>query len=336
MAIAEEDLLGTVGVLRRYPVKSMLGEELRACDVTGRGLVGDRVLGVVHRETGKVASAKNPRLWRGMLRLAAASGWDVKITFPDGTAMASGDRGVDAALSDFLGHTVTLAAAPPPDATLDRADPEQVLRDGVEVPVRVEVGQLGGASPEGTFFDFAPLHLLTTSTLDRIAELSPRGTVELERYRPNMVIRTTVPGFAENDWQGRDLRIGSDLVVRVMARTPRCAIPTLEHGDLPRDVAALRVPAVHNRISPLEDTGPQPCAGVYAQVLRPGGVRIGDMVRLVVLGLSPDFVGRLPVGVGDPERREVCGGRRLKCRVVVGRGRGNDALDRYRRRGGDR
>jgi uncharacterized protein YcbX len=280
MATAAAGALGTVAVLRRYPVKSMLGEDVRACDVTGRGLAGDRVLGLVHRETGKVASAKNPRLWRALLKLAAVSGPEVKIAFPDGTAMASTDPGIDAILSEFLGHAVTLTETPPPDATLDRADPEQVLRDGIEALVRVEAGHLGGASPGGTFFDFAPLHLLTTSALQRIAELSPRGTVELERYRPNVVIRSTVPGFVENDWAGRDLRIGSDLVIRVMARTPRCAIPTLEHGDLPRDVAALRVPAAHNRISPLDDLGPQPCAGVYAQVLRPGRIRVGDVVRL--------------------------------------------------------
>jgi uncharacterized protein YcbX len=280
MATAAAGALGTVAVLRRYPVKSMLGEDVRACDVTGRGLAGDRVLGLVHRETGKVASAKNPRLWRALLKLAAVSGPEVKIAFPDGTAMASTDPGIDAILSEFLGHAVTLTETPPPDATLDRADPEQVLRDGIEAPVRVDSGHLGGASPGGTFFDFAPLHLLTTSALQRIAELSPRGTVELERYRPNVVIRSTVPGFVENDWAGRDLRIGSDLAIRVMARTPRCAIPTLEHGDLPRDVAALRVPAAHNRISPLDDLGPQPCAGVYAQVLRPGRIRVGDVVRL--------------------------------------------------------
>jgi uncharacterized protein len=280
MAVTERGLLGTVAVLRRYPVKSMLGEDLRACDVTGHGVAGDRVLGVVHSETGKVASAKNPRLWRSMLMLAAASGPEVKVTFPDGTAMASTDPGIHAALSEFLGHSVTLTDTPPRDATFDRADPEQVLRDGIEAPVRVEIGQLGGAAPAGTFFDFAPLHLLTTSTLERIAELSPRGTVELARYRPNMVIRTTAPGFAENDWIGRDLRIGSDLVVRVLLRTPRCAIPTLEHGDLPRDAAALRVPAVHNRVSPLDDFGPQPCAGVYAQVLRPGRVEVCDEARL--------------------------------------------------------
>jgi hypothetical protein len=279
--MAELGPTGFVALLRRYPVKSLLGENLGACDVTGRGLAGDRVLALVHRETGKVASAKNPRQWRDLLRLAAASGPDVKIAFPDGTAMASTDPGIHAALSEFLGHPVTLTATPPLEATLDRADPEQVLRDGIEAPVLVEIGHLGGAAPQGTFFDFAPLHLLTTSTLDRIAELSPRGSVELERYRPNIVIRTAAPGFAENDWTGRDMRIGSELTIRIVCRTPRCAIPTLEHGDLPRDVAALRVPAAHNRVSPLDDWSPQPCAGVYAQVLRPGRVEVGDVARLV-------------------------------------------------------
>jgi uncharacterized protein len=273
--------LGTVAVLRRYPVKSMLGEDLTACDVTPRGLVGDRVMALIHRETGKVASAKNPRLWRGLLKLHAAfSGPAVKITFPSGAVMAGTDPGIDAALSEFLEHPVTLAVTPPPGAALDRADPEEVLRDGIRAPVRVESGQLGGASPEGTFFDFAPLHLLTTSALDRIAALSPRGTVELERYRPNIVIRASVPGFAENDWAGHDLRIGPDLTIRVIACTPRCAIPTLEHGDLPRDPAALRVPAGHNRIRPMDALGPQPCAGVYAQVLRPGHIQLGDIARL--------------------------------------------------------
>jgi uncharacterized protein YcbX len=281
MPAADDDGAATVAALRRYPVKSMLGEELTACDVTSRGLAGDRVMALVHRQTGKIASAKNPRLWRDLLKLhAGLSGTAMKITFPDGGVMSGADPGIDAALSDFLGHPVTLIAAVVPGATLDRADPEEVLRDGIRAQVRVESGQLGGAAPEGTFFDFAPLHLLTTSTLDRIAELSPRGAVELERYRPNIVIRTNSPGFAENDWGGRDLRIGPSLTIRVIARTPRCAIPTLEHGDLPRDPAALRVPAERNRIRPMNDLVPQPCAGVYAQVLRPGHVQVGDTVHL--------------------------------------------------------
>jgi uncharacterized protein YcbX len=278
--MTDEAGLGTVAVLRRYPVKSMLGEDLPGCEVTRQGLSGDRVLGLVHRRTGKVASAKNPRLWRDLLRLHASfCGPEVRITFPGGVVIADADPGIDAALSEFLGQPVALAATPPPDATLDRAVPEEVLRDGVRATVSVEVSHIGGAAPGGNFVDFAPLHLLTTSTLDRIGALSPRGTVELERYRPNIVIRAGAPGFAENDWTDRDLRVGPDVVIRVIARTPRCAVPTLAHGDLPRDAHALRVPAAHNRISAMADFGPQPCAGVYAQVLVPGRVSLGDIVR---------------------------------------------------------
>src|SRR5579871_762343 len=186
--MSEETGRGTVEVLRRYPVKSMLGEDLTAGEVTARGLAGDRVLGLVHRETGKIASAKNPRLWRRLLTLHAAfRGPDVRITFPGGAVMDPADPGIDAALTEFLGQPVTLAATPPADAALDRAVPEEVLRDGVRARVNVEVSRIGGASPDGTFVDFAPLHLITTSTLDTIAALSPRGTVELERYRPNIV-----------------------------------------------------------------------------------------------------------------------------------------------------
>jgi uncharacterized protein len=67
----------------------------------------------------------------------------------------------------------------------------------------------------------------------------------------------------------------------VLLRSPRCAIPTLEHGDLPRDTDSLRVPAAHNRVRPLDSFDPQPCAGVYAQVLRSGHVQTGDAVHVV-------------------------------------------------------
>ena len=52
---------GTVVSLWRYPVKSMLGEELNSSLVTERGLLGDRTYAVIDKQTGKVASAKNLR-----------------------------------------------------------------------------------------------------------------------------------------------------------------------------------------------------------------------------------------------------------------------------------
>jgi uncharacterized protein len=282
-------MLGTVARLRRSPVKSMLGENVQASDVTFTGLGRDRRLAVISRRTGKVASAKYPRLWRDLLTLSAAApdqgaldaaaNGAVRITLPDGKVIRSTDADVDAVLSALLDQPVTLAATPPPEASLDRAIPEAVLRDGVDAQVPAEIIEIGAGAPPGTFVDFAPIHLLTTSTLDRIAELSPHGRADLERYRPNIVIRTTVPGFTENGWLERDLRIGGELIIRVITRTSRCAVPTLVHGRLPRDAAALRVLARHNRVAPLEGLDPEPCGGVYAEVLNPGRIRTGDTVR---------------------------------------------------------
>jgi hypothetical protein len=278
-------MLGTVIRLRRYPVKSMLGEDLDAGDVSRAGLAGDRRLAVVSRRTGKIASAKYPRLWRDLLTLSAGAldgagpAVAAVITLPDGKTVASTDADVDDVLSGLLNEPVTLTSVPPPGASLDRAVPEAVLRDGITAPVEARLVEIGAGAPPGTFVDFAPLHLLTSATLDRIAELSPYRRAHLERYRPNVVIGTGAAGFTENDWLGRDLRVGADLVLRVIARTPRCAVPTLAHGELPRDAEALRVLARHNRVSPLPQAGPEPCAGVYAEVLRPGRISTGDPVR---------------------------------------------------------
>lgn len=249
-----------VQALRRYPVKSMLGEEISEAQVTERGILGDRARAVLDLETGKIASAKTPRLWRDLLTLDGAN--------PPG----------DAELSRLLGREVKLVDAPPEGATFERSVPEEVLDQGLDADVAFTVGTLGGLVP-GTFFDFAPVHLVTTSTLARIGELGPRGTVEALRYRPNLVVETEAEGFAENAWVGRELRIGAEAALQVLVATPRCAIPTLAHSDLPRDADALRTPARYNRVQ-VFDLGPQPCAGVYARVAKPGVIRVGDQVRV--------------------------------------------------------
>src|SRR3977135_3506763 len=106
-------MLGTVTVLRRYPVKSMLGEDLDAAEVSRSGLARDRRLAVVSRRTGKVASAKYPRLWRDMLTLSAEALDDAaRITLPDGKTVSSTDPGADAILSAVLGQPVSPTANP--------------------------------------------------------------------------------------------------------------------------------------------------------------------------------------------------------------------------------
>ncbi|MEU5880153.1 MOSC N-terminal beta barrel domain-containing protein [Spirillospora sp. NPDC047279] len=274
--------LGTVAALRRHPVKSMLGEEVTAADVSPRGIAGDRVRALVDRETGKIASAKNPRLWRALLTMSATlRNGTVQITLPDGTTVADEEAGTDEALSAFLGRAVTLTGTPPSAATLDRSVPEEVLAAGVTAEVGAEEITIGLGAPPGGFVDFAPVHLIGTATLAAIGAASPHGVVEPARYRPNLIIETAGPAYGENGWKGRELAIGDEVVLRGLFPTPRCAVPTLEHGDLPRDPDALRVPARDNRMEPLEGLGPSACAGAYAEVVRPGRVRQGDTVSLL-------------------------------------------------------
>ncbi|MGH7210918.1 MAG: MOSC N-terminal beta barrel domain-containing protein, partial [Acetobacteraceae bacterium] len=133
MADREGRRVGTVEMLRRYPVKSMLGEVREALTVARGGILGDRAWAVLDRSTGKVASAKRPKLWRGLLACAARTpavchrsndAGGVEIELPDGTIRYAGDPELDDALSALTGRTVRLANAPPDEAEIDRAYPE--------------------------------------------------------------------------------------------------------------------------------------------------------------------------------------------------------------------
>ena len=115
-------MTGKVVSLGRYPVKSMLGEELNSSQVTDRGLLEDRTYSVVDQNTGKVASAKNPRKWgklfdfRSVFRDSPRAAGNnipppppVRITFPDGTHMFSNQHDdVDCSLSKVFGKDVKL------------------------------------------------------------------------------------------------------------------------------------------------------------------------------------------------------------------------------------
>src|SRR5882724_13216705 len=112
--------LGAVGSLWRYPVKSMMGEELNAAEVTDRGLRGDRVYALVDRADGKVATAKNPRKWphlfdfrANLIESEAAGSPSLRITLPDGTLISSVQDTRDQILSRALAREVTLESVAP-------------------------------------------------------------------------------------------------------------------------------------------------------------------------------------------------------------------------------
>lgn len=258
----------------RYPVKSMLGERLDEVLVTARGMVGDRRFAVVDAQTGRVASAKQPRLWRPLLTATAEHvDGTVHVHLPGEPVLALDDPQASARLSAFLGRRVHVSSTPAEGADIDRADPEEVLDRGVEAEVSSPTLALGEQVPDATFLDYAPLHLITTATLEHV------GT-PAARYRPNLVLRTppgTAP-YTETAWVGSTLTIG-EAVLQVTLPTPRCAVPVLAHGSLPPYPGALTLLMAENRIE-VAGFGVLPAAGVYATVERAGAVATGTGVNL--------------------------------------------------------
>jgi uncharacterized protein len=270
---------GSVVGLWRYPVKSMMGEELNAAEVTDRGLVGDRQFAVVDASTGKVAGAKNPRKWGNFFDFRAAyveppkrgsKPPAVRLTLPDGTVVTSDQPDLTQALSRALGREVAFAEAQPDEAS-SGAQAEEYWPDmeGLDYRDTVTEWEL----PPGTFFDLAVVHLLTTATIERLRALYPEGRFEVRRFRPNIVVATAPDreGFVENDWIGQTLAIGDEVRLRITGPCPRCVMTTLPQGDLPKDAGILRTAAQNNQAN----------VGVYADVVKGGTVRRGDDVTVV-------------------------------------------------------
>ncbi|HEX5441047.1 MAG TPA: MOSC domain-containing protein [Ktedonobacterales bacterium] len=275
-------LLGQVRDLRRYPVKSMRGESLRTARVSERGIAYDRGYAPLDQETGKIASAKRPRLWGRLLQCQArvvSNDGAVRIVLPDGQELLASQDEADARLSALTGRSVRLARTPPPAPEIERYWPDV---DGLYLRDTVTSGRFGLGAPEDTFFDYAPLHLMTTATLAHLQALYPRGQVDPRRFRPNLVIETPddMQGFVENDWVGRTLAIGAEVRLRVTDPSPRCVVPTLPQGELAEDIGILRAVAEHNRpMAPALDGARRPSLGVYASVERGGLIHAGDTVR---------------------------------------------------------
>ncbi|MEX2393661.1 MAG: MOSC domain-containing protein [Actinomycetota bacterium] len=271
-----------VSQLWRYPVKSMLGEQVPETEIGKHGVVGDRSFALIDVETGKICSAKRYDLWGRLFEFRATLERPgvATITFPDGSTMSTDEPSISDRISGVLGRPVRLSATVPAGAKLEEVwDPskgEQMYGpptgDELEGQTIIDV-EASFASP-GDFFDFSAIHFITTNTVDHFNEIEPETTFDVRRFRPNLVIDVDGEGgFVENDWKG--LRIG-DVEIRTLMPVPRCVMTTLPQENLPKESNVLRAAAKHNMLDTV--AGRLPCAGIYAMVATEGTVRVGDSV----------------------------------------------------------
>jgi uncharacterized protein len=285
--------VGRVLEIGHFPVKSMLGAALDRVAVDASGLRGDRCWALVDAETGKVASAKDPRKWAGLLRFRAryvgdgSAGAPIAITLPDGTEVRSDDPAVSDRVSAAVGRPVRLVSEPVETGydyvwEVDDIAPIEVVtgtqNDTTAEGHPVSTMPLAMEAP-GTFQDVAPITVLTTAALRAMAARHPEGSWHPARFRANLLVDADGDEVVENDWIGRQVQVGA-AVIEVTALSPRCVMTTLAQPGLERDRGILRTVATHNR-QEFAGFGQWACLGAYAKVVTPGAVALGDAVALL-------------------------------------------------------
>jgi uncharacterized protein YcbX len=222
----------------RYPVKSMRGQRADAIEIMQYGVVGDRRY-AVQDASGRLGSGKRAEGFRKIDGLfgfhAHYTEAGARVTMPDGSEMAVDDPAIDGRLSELLGQPVTLACA-----------------------------------DDDSHLDDSPVHLLTTGSLAWLTRELPDVEADERRFRPNLVLAVDDAEPVEQDWMGRRLRVGTELVLEVTAPTPRCGMVSLAQDELSRDSRVLR--HIRNQADLM--------FGVYAAVVQPGMARVGDAVTL--------------------------------------------------------
>lgn len=270
--------------LWRYPIKSMMGEELNSAIITDNGILGDRSYALLDLETDKIVSAKNPKKWPEIFsfhaRYIEAPALEkelppVWITLPDGRIIRTDQADAEQQLSIALKRTIGLRNKAAQHASLEQYWPEY---EGESTEISDET--ISVAADDGSFFDYASLHILTTASLTKLQQIYPGGRFEARRFRPNLVIATPAEliGFVENDWVGKTLTIDG-VKLLVTDPCPRCVMPTLAQGDLAKDAKILRTISENTVHVPFAGKA-LPSIGVYAQVIQPGEIRRGSMVMI--------------------------------------------------------
>ena len=117
--------------------------------------------------------------------------------------------------------------------------------------------------------DAAPVSLVGTATLAELGRHDGDGSpVDPRHVRANLVVETDQP-YAEESWVGREVALGG-VRLRVTEPTERCRMVGVAQVDLAARPGLLKTIADHHDL----------VAGVYAEVLEPGRVALGDAVTV--------------------------------------------------------
>jgi uncharacterized protein YcbX len=241
--------MGTLRSLRRYPVKSMMGEDLDRVFVSYAGLVGDRVYAFVDNGNKSSFPWMTGRQGHEMIlyktrflnppdseeERPAAERFQVEVVTPEGQKFRMGEPALQSHLESRFGRSMTLRFS------------------------------------ERAMTDMRPVSVFG---LDTVRMLADETGIPLDhrRFRANFYVAwDNGQPYFEKSLVGKTLRIGENLEVQLVEEDPRCIMITLDPES------AKPAPELLKTVSQKHGG----CAGVYGAVLREGIVKVEDPVYVV-------------------------------------------------------
>jgi uncharacterized protein len=261
-------IVGTVESLWRYPVKSMRGEELDEIFAGYAGVYGDRLFAFESSASPKGFPFFTGRDQRQMIRYRA------RFRNPDKAA-----RPVNLGEAEKLGSGVNPISADVSELMIDVETPDgktfaindAALIDNLHADLD-ENHKLKLLRSDKAITDCRPLSIFAVQTAEKLGEETGLA-VDKRRFRANVYVDlANADGFAEDQFVGKALRIGSKVIVAVLQRDARCMMITLDPDTAEKSPAILKAVAQAH----------EGMAGVYGAMLMEGVIRKGDAVELLV------------------------------------------------------
>lgn len=255
-----------VARLSTTPVKGLVLRHPDSIDLTTQGAAGDRLFYLVDDEGGLQSCTRNP----GLFGLSAA--------YDQGTHRLEVGRG------DEVLHSGVVEAA----ATVDTdmwglrtlagdlvADPawSSFFSDVVGRAVQL-------VRARGSAFDVQPVTLLGAASVRELESRAGLAEIDSRRFRMLIEFDGGDP-HVEDSWAGRLLQVGG-AVLRAGGPVKRCVATTRDPDSGAVDLQTLRmITAYRGRQQSVLGLGAN--FGVYAEVVEPGPVSVGDRLGLAAV-----------------------------------------------------
>jgi uncharacterized protein YcbX len=253
----------TVSRLSTTPVKGLALHHPEHLDVDERHVVGDREFFLVDAAGELISCTEIGDLMRVSASYDAGTG-RLELHGPDGVLRSEVVVHGEPFLTDFYGLRSV-------EGHVVEGWDELVSEIGGQ-PLRLVHGSTGG-------FDVAGVTLLGTSSTHDVGARNGAAAVDGRRFRMNVELDGAAP-HDEDTWDGREVRIG-EVVLRAGGQVKRCAATTRDPDTGVVDLQTLRMIGVAKGRQSTPEFGDGFYLGIYADVVAPGRIRLGDEVELL-------------------------------------------------------